>query len=321
MSIQFDRDFEPCYGEMVAVSPLLRRIVCNNPSIFTFAGTGTYVIGHGDVAVVDPGPNDETHVETLLRNLGGETIRAILITHTHGDHSPAAGALHDLSGAPLLGYGPHPQDAVSEEADVIAEAADMIGESAETLASIHAEYADTNFKPDTQLAHGDIVEGPGWTVQALHTPGHISNHLCFALAEEQAVLTGDHVMGWSSTVIPPPDGDIAQYLQSLRLLLDRQDEMYYPTHGGPIHKPRTYAKALLNHRLGREKQILAQLAIRETSAMQLVEVLYTNVPKALHPLAARSVVSHFIKLQKEGVAAPLTANSSPLASNTIWALN
>lgn len=321
MSIQFDRDFDPRYGEMVTISPLLRRIVCNNPSIFTFTGTGTYVIGHGDVAVVDPGPHDEAHVNTLLRNLEGETIRAILITHTHGDHSPAAEALHDLSGAPLLGYGPHPEDAVYEEAGIIFEVADLIGESNEKLAGMHVEYADTNFKPETQLAHGDIVEGPGWTVEALHTPGHISNHLCFALAEEQAVLTGDHVMGWSSTVIPPPNGDMTQYLRSLQLLLDRQDQVFYPTHGGPIHKPRKYVEALLKHRLRRERQIFAELALGEASAVQLVEVLYANAPKALHPLAARSVVSHFIKLQKDGLAAPITTDGSPLASNTVWALN
>ena len=197
--------------------------------------------------MVDPGPRDPAHVESLLRALDSETVRTILITHTHGDHSPAAAALHDATGAPVLGFGPHPKDATSEEADADDETEP--GEETTSTANAEAHRPDIDFDPETRLAHGDTVEGPGWTVQALHTPGHISNHLCFALAEENAVLTGDHVMGWSTTIIPPPDGDVADYLKSLQLLLDRSDEVLYPTHGGPVNNPQRYVSALLNHRL------------------------------------------------------------------------
>ena len=225
---QFVIDFEPMYGEMVEVSPLLRRLVCKNPSKFTFHGTGTYVIGRGDVAVVDPGPRDDDHIAALLAALDGETVRHILITHTHGDHSPAAHALHDATGAPILGFGPHPEDSVGEGEDRDDDEETTTDEVTDREPQIEDDpefqrkhAPDVDFDPDTTLAHGDVVEGPGYTVQALHTPGHISNHLCFALAEEHAVLSGDHVMGWSTTIIPPPDGDVAAYLESLRVLLDR----------------------------------------------------------------------------------------------------
>lgn len=312
MSPEFNTDFDPRHGELVDVSPLLRRIVCNNPSKYTFHGTGTYVIGRRDVAVVDPGPRDPYHVEALLRALGDETVRTILITHTHGDHSPAAAALHDATGAPVLGFGPHPEDAISEEADAGDE---------NPAAANDAHRPDIDFDPETQLAHGDNVDGPGWTVQALHTPGHISNHLCFALLEENAVLTGDHVMGWSTTIIPPPDGDVSDYLKSLQLLLDRSDEVLYPTHGGPVTNPQRYVSALLNHRLRREAQILGQLAQRPASAKQMVAVLYADVRKELHRPAARSVVAHLTKLHNEGRAAPTIAAASTTSSDTVWTLS
>lgn len=309
MPPEFNTEFDPRYGELVEVSPLLRRIVANNPSKYTFHGTGTYVIGHGDVAVVDPGPRDPAHVEALLRALGDETVRTILITHTHGDHSPAAAALHDATEAPVLGFGPHPEDAISEEDD----ADDSSGQQQDHL-------PDIDFDPETRLAHGDTVAGPGWTVQAMHTPGHISNHLCFALAEENAVLTGDHVMGWSTTIIPPPDGDVSDYLRSLKLLLGRSDEVLYPTHGGPVTDPQRYVSALLDHRLTREAQILAQLAAGAASAAQMVEVLYADVRKELHRPAARSVVAHLAKLKAEDRAAPVADDASTTSSDTVWAL-
>ncbi len=354
MPPEFNTEFDPRYGELIEVSPLLRRIVCNNPSKYTFHGTGTYVIGHRDVAVVDPGPRDPAHVGALLKSLGKETVRAILITHTHGDHSPAAAALHDATGAPVLGFGPHPEDAISEEDDA---GDDPGADDATEPATEHrprtddrhgtdrrpstdsrhgtneggdggagsnrhdAHRPDVDFNPETRLAHGDTVDGPGWTVQALHTPGHISNHLCFALAEEGALLTGDHVMGWSTTIIPPPDGDVSDYLRSLHLVLDRNDEVLYPTHGGPVNNPRRYVSALLNHRLRREAQILEQLAEGPSSAREIVAVLYADVRKELHRPAARSVVAHLAKLLKEERAAPAIENASPTSSDTVWALS
>ncbi|GJM38617.1 MAG: MBL fold metallo-hydrolase [Acidimicrobiales bacterium] len=324
----FDTDFEPNHGELVEVSPLLRRIVCNNPSKFTFHGTGTYVIGHGDVAIVDPGPRDDEHVAALLAALDGERVHSILITHTHGDHSPAAAAVKDATGAPILGFGPHPSVATSEGDEDVADDADwdtgeerkeMTDEEKANAKADHLKHLpDVDFAPDQRLAHGDIVDGPGWTVEALHTPGHISNHLCFALAEEQAVLSGDHVMGWSTTIIPPPDGDLRAYLRSLELLLDRDDATLYPTHGGAITKPKPFVKALLDHRRIREEQILRRLAEGPQSVREIVEVLYAEVARELWRPAARSVISHLIALRDAGRVETAVSDASVLATATTW---
>ncbi len=318
----FNTEFDPHYGEPVEVSSLLRRVVCNNPSKFTFHGTGTYLIGHGDVAVVDPGPREPTHVEALLKALDGETVRHILITHTHGDHSPAAAALADATGAPVLGFGPHPAQA-ADEGDLDDDDDDDDDEDDGAI-SDDPDFAekhrpDIDFQPDTALSHGDVVEGPGYTVEALHTPGHISNHLCFAVREEKILLSGDHVMGWSTTIIPPPDGDIAAYLGSLELLLGRNDRRLYPTHGAPIDDPRPYVEALLAHRLAREAAILGQLSEGPKSATEIVAVLYADVPKILHKPAARSVVAHLRKLHDDHMIAPATEGASTLKSKTMWA--
>lgn len=329
---QFVFDFEPMYGEMVDVSPLLRRLVCKNPSKFTFHGTGTYVIGRGDVAVVDPGPRDDDHIQALLEALDGETVRHILITHTHGDHSPAAHALHEATGAPILGFGAHPEGSVGEGDDSDDDEDDDEGDEAppdearepqiEEDPEFQRKHApDVDFDPDATLAHGDVVDGPGYTVEALHTPGHISNHLCFALAEENAVLSGDHVMGWSTTIIPPPDGDVASYLESLRVLLDRpQDERLYPTHGAPVEDHHEFVQALLDHRIAREAGIIGQLRAGPTSARDIVKVLYADVRKELHKPAARSVLSHLRKLHDEDVVELAVADASTLSSKTVWVL-
>jgi len=271
------------------------------------------------VAVVDPGPRDPVHIDALLRALDGETVRHILITHTHGDHSPAAKALAEATGAPVLGFGPHPTAATDEDDD---DADDDNDDHAEPI-SDDPDFAekhrpDVDFDPESPLAHGDLVEGPGYTLEALHTPGHISNHLCFALREENALLSGDHVMGWSTTIIPPPDGDIAAYLESLELLLARSDAQLYPTHGARIDDPRPYVQALYDHRLAREAAILAQLSEGPKSAAEIVAVIYADVPKVLHKPAARSVVAHLRKLHDEGTIAPALAGASTLKSKTTW---
>lgn len=342
---RFVTDFDPRYGELVQVSPLLRRIVCRNPSKFTFYGTGTYVIGHGDVAVVDPGPRDDEHLEALLRALDGETVRHILITHTHGDHSPAAAGLANATGAPVLGFGRHPADAVEEDDDSdYADEDDSEGRDGDPGHKdsddgpdgdepgrdddperdpefIRKHLPDVDFEPDTALGHGDVVHGPGYTVETLHTPGHISNHLCFALQEEHCVLSGDHVMGWSTTIIPPPDGDMAAYMASLRVLLDREgDERLYPTHGGPVDDARTYVAALYQHRLDREEGIIGQLRQGPRSATEIVKVLYADVDRRLHKPAARSVVAHLRKLHDEGRARPADTSASTLRNATAWEL-
>ncbi|MCG8371398.1 MAG: MBL fold metallo-hydrolase, partial [Proteobacteria bacterium] len=217
-----DRDFDPAHGVPVQVSPLVRRVIADNPGKFTFRGTGTYVVGHGTVAVIDPGPADPAHLTALEAALDGETVTTILVTHTHRDHSPAAPQLAASTGAPVLAYGPHPLSAVEEAA------AEGDGE-----AKVE-ESGDVGFTPDATLEDGAVVEGDGWTLEAVHTPGHMSNHLCFALREEAALFSGDHVMGWSTTVIPPPDGNMATYLDSLRKVRARAETTYWPTHGPPV---------------------------------------------------------------------------------------
>ncbi len=310
MAIDFNSEFDPRHGEMVEVSPLLRRIVCANESKYTFRGTGTYVIGRGTVAIVDPGPDDAAHIDALLHALRGESVSHILITHTHGDHSPGAGRVAAATGARVLGFGPHPSGADNEGADPgpangAAEAAD------------EPNHSDIDFAPDQTLSHGDVITGAGWTVEALHTPGHISNHLCFALREEGAVLSGDHVMGWSTTIIPPPDGSVADYLSSLRLLLDRDDGVLYPTHGSPIHEPRAYVATLLQHRLDRETQIRQQIATGPQTAAEIVSVLYAGVRPELHKPAARSVLAHLHKLLVEGEV-ELADGADPLSADSVW---
>ena len=284
----FETDHDPAYGSAVQVSPLLQRVTATNPGPFTFTGSGTYIVGRRHVAVIDPGPDDAAHVESLLRALEGRTVTHICVTHTHSDHSPASRALAAATGAPILGFGPHP-------------ATDPRHGGAETSAVIE-EPGDWDFVPDTALTHGDVVTGDGWTLECLHTPGHISNHLCFAVPEERGVLTGDHVMGWSSTIIPPPDGDLDDYLRSLQLLVDRgdRDQVYWPTHGPPITAPVRYARALRAHRHHRTTQILGCLRDGPTTIPAIVASMYTTTPRILHPAAERSVLAHLIHLGKQG---------------------
>ena len=283
-----DLDHDPAYGQLVRVAPLVARVTARNPSLFTFAGTGTYIVGDRRVAVIDPGPDDAAHVGSLLRALQGRTVTHICITHTHSDHSPASRALAAATGAPTLGFGPHP----AIDARRGGGAASDAGE----------EPGDWDFVPDVRLAHGDVLEGDGWTLECLHTPGHISNHLCFGLASECGLFTGDHVMGWSSTIIPPPDGSLGDYLRSLELLIDRgdRDQVYWPTHGPPITSPGRFARALLAHRHRRTDQILRCLRDGPATIPAMVARMYTDTPRFLHPAAERSVLAHLIHLTQQG---------------------
>jgi glyoxylase-like metal-dependent hydrolase (beta-lactamase superfamily II) len=274
--LSFNRDFDPVYGAVEEVSPLIRRIVAENPSAFTFTGTGTYIIGRGKVAVIDPGPDMESHVSALKRALQGEEVTHILVTHTHSDHSPASAPLKAATGAPIYAFGPH---ATGRPGDSDVE-----------------EGADRHFIPDVTLRHGDMIEGHGWTIEAVHTPGHTSNHICYALREEHALFPGDHVMGWSTTVVSPPDGDMAAYMRSLKALLTRDDRIYYPTHGAPIRDPKPFVRALIQHREDREAGILACISDGKTHIADMVAQMYRDVPAYLHPAAARSVLAHLIHM-------------------------
>ena len=309
MPYVFEPDVE--FGRSTDVSPLIRRVVAANPSKFTYHGTGTYLVGHGDVAVIDPGPALPAHVEAILAALEpGERVTHILVTHTHTDHSPATAALQARTGAPSYGFGPHgpvPTDDPSDRVVFGDPEADGTGASAGRV--VHAgsggrdelrEGADTAFVPDNRLDDGDVVAGPGWTVTAVHTPGHTSNHLCFALAEEQSLFTGDHVMGWSTSVIGPPDGDLLQYLASLRLLLGRDDERYWPTHGAAVTDPKGLVSAYITHREERTQQILDALATRPATIAELVPTIYAEVAKTLWRPAAASMYAHLLALVADG---------------------
>ncbi|KAB7646229.1 MBL fold metallo-hydrolase [Polymorphobacter fuscus] len=271
------------WGHLVRRTPLVRRLLAHNPSPFTYTGTGTFVVGAGGtVAVIDPGPADPAHVAALVAALRGETVSHIVITHTHMDHSPAAPALKAATGAMIVGCAPLALADDGPRAD----------------AGFDAGYA-----PDQVLADGDSVAGPGWTLTAVATPGHTSNHLCFALPEEKALFSGDHVMGWSTTVVAPPDGDMAAYMASLKKLLDRDDAIYHPTHGEPVTDPQRFVRGLITHRKQRETQILKLLGAGPQTIPAMVAVMYAMVDKGLHPAAGRSVLAHLIDLRNRGLVA------------------
>jgi glyoxylase-like metal-dependent hydrolase (beta-lactamase superfamily II) len=282
MAIPFDRNFDAPYGEAISVSPMISRVLAPNPGPFTFKGTGVYIVGAGrDAAIIDPGPDLPDHVEALKRTLEGRRLTHILVTHTHADHSPAAAPLKAWSGATTYAYGPHGSGKAEEGVRV-------------------EEGGDRDFMPDVRARDGDIIAGDGFTFDCVYTPGHTSNHMCFALREEKALFSGDHVMGWSTTVVTPPDGDMAAYMASLRKLLDRDDRILWPTHGGPVRDPKPFLKAYVEHRLDRERQIVEAIAAGEETIAQIVARIYADVDPRLHPAAARSVEAHLIQLAKEG---------------------
>ena len=270
------------YGQVERLSPLVRRVLARNPSAFTFTGTGTYIVGNGSVAVIDPGPDDPAHLEALRGALGDETVSQIVVTHTHRDHSPAAVPLRAATGAPVVGCAPL---ALAEHGPKV------------------EEGFDRTYSPGRVLADGETVAGPGWTLTAVHTPGHTSNHLCFALEEEKALFSGDHVMGWSTSVVTPPDGDMAAYMASLRKLLDRDDALYYPTHGPAVTEPKRLVRGLIAHRKQRENQILKLLGEGPKPIPAMVATMYANVAPVLHPAAGRSVLAHLIDLHARGLVA------------------
>jgi glyoxylase-like metal-dependent hydrolase (beta-lactamase superfamily II) len=280
---------EARYGVSVQVSPLVRRVIANNPSKYTYHGTGTYIIGHGDVAVIDPGPLLDDHRHALDAALDGDRVRAILVTHCHSDHSPLASWLREDSGAPTIAFGPH--GSVEGETD------ETVLDDGLTL----EESTDLEFDPDVRLGDGEIAAmGAGWTLRGVHTPGHTSNHMCYSLDEEHALFTGDHVMGWSTTVVSPPDGDMRAYMDSLRKVMARADASLWPTHGAPVTSPKPFLDAFLQHRLQREAQILSAVRAGQSEIEAMVKVLYADVREELHKPAARSVLSHLMKLIADG---------------------
>ena len=281
MAIPFIREFDAKYESEVRVSPRISRVVADNPGPFTFKGTGVYIVGNKDVAVIDPGPDDASHVDALKRALEGRRVTHILVTHTHADHSPAAKPLKEWSGAKTYAFGPHGSGKLEDGVRV-------------------EEGGDMQFTPDVRVKDGEIIKGNGFTFECVFTPGHTSNHMCYALKEENALFTGDHVMGWSTTVVTPPDGDMTQYMASVKKLMARSDAVLYPTHGAPVTDPKPFLAAYLEHRLDRERQILACIREGLPTIPQMVARMYADVDKRLHPAASRSVLAHLIQLEQEG---------------------
>ncbi|MET4683175.1 MBL fold metallo-hydrolase [Brevundimonas faecalis] len=286
--IPYVRQFDFTYGRRDQVSPLIQRVIADNPGPFTFTGTGTYIVGRdvpgAGVAVIDPGPADDSHLHALLRALKGRTVSHILVTHTHRDHAPLSRPLGEaVGGAPVLAAAPpshetHASGALDEDDD-------------------HA------FVPDVVLTDGQLIAGDGWTIEAMATPGHASNHMAFVLRDENALFSGDHVMGWSTTVVAPPDGDMNAYMDSLDRVLQRGFSTLWPTHGPAITQVAPFLRAYRDHRLEREAQIMARLAAGDETIAEMVPALYAAVDRRLWPAASLSVLSHLIALVRRGLVA------------------
>lgn len=281
MTIPFLRDDTHPHGQVQHVAPGVRRVLCRNPSPYTFRGTNSWIIGEGRVAVLDPGPEDGEHLEALLAALDGEVVTHILVSHTHRDHSPGVAALKAATGARSFGYGPHV-----------------------TPPDQGGEGGDHSFTPDVRVADGEEIAGDGWRLTALHTPGHCANHLCFAMAGNGALFSADHVMSWNTTVVSPPDGDMRDYMNSLAKLRAREghDRLYLPGHGPALAEPMPYLDALAAHRRKREARVVA--ALRETpgvGAMALVGPVYGPLDPKLVGAAGRSLLAHLLMLEGEGV--------------------
>ncbi len=278
-------------GRSVMLEPLVHRVLAPNASPYTFTGTQTYLVGAGaDLAVIDPGPADtgvaghadtrgDGHLEAILAAIGSRKLAAILCTHTHRDHSPASRALQAATGAPIVGCAPLAFEDDGPRADAA---------------------FDHDYRPDRVLGHGERLSGDGWTIEAVATPGHTSNHLCYALVESAALFTGDHVMGWSTSVISPPDGDMSAYLASLALMQQREDQVYYPAHGPQIDNPRQFVRGMIGHRRQRERQIVTLLDSGPHTIPDLVAAMYKGLDPRLVGAAGRSVLAHLIDLERQG---------------------
>ena len=277
MAVPFLRDDPLPHGAVEETAPGIRRVVCNNPSAFTFRGTNTYIIGRGKVAVMDPGPVDDAHLAAILAATQGEMVTHVIVTHTHRDHSPGTAALVAATGAKTYGFGPHM-----------------------TPPEAGGEGGDHSFRPDVTVPDNGIIEGEDWRLTALHTPGHCANHLCFAMEGNGVLFSADHVMSWSTSVVSPPDGDMADYMRSLQRLIARDDRILLPGHGPAIRDPKPFLAGLAAHREEREARVLVALQAAGTAtADELVGPVYGPLDPRLVKPAGRSLLSHLIKLEQE----------------------
>jgi glyoxylase-like metal-dependent hydrolase (beta-lactamase superfamily II) len=266
------------YAKLEQLEPGIARVLADNPSAFTFTGTQSYLIGDLEVAVIDPGPDLPEHVDALIRAIGGRPVAAILCTHTHRDHSPAARTLSQLTGAPVVGCAALSLDVGGPRPDA---------------------GFDPHYAPDRVLSDGETIAIDGHSIEAVATPGHTSNHLCFAVGD--ALITGDHVMGWSTTVVIPPDGDMSEYMRSLEKLRQRDDRIYYPAHGPAVTNPQQYVRHLMGHRMQREKQIVKLVGERPRAIPDIVANAYPGLDPRLVGAAGASVLAHLVDLERRGL--------------------
>ncbi|MEI2297708.1 MBL fold metallo-hydrolase [Ensifer sp. MJa1] len=280
----FDLDFKPAHGEAVTVADDVQRITVNNPGPFTFHGTNSYIVGRHSVAVIDPGPDDEAHFQALMAALAGREVTHIAVSHTHRDHSPLARRLKAATGALIVGEGPH-RPARPLHA----------GET-----NPFAESSDMEFAPDVALADGGRIEGDGWSLTGLATPGHTANHMAFALDGTDILFSADHVMAWATTIVAPPDGAMADYMASLEKLLERDERLYLPGHGGPVAEPASFLRGLRAHRKMRERAVLERIRAGDSRIPDMVKVIYASTDVRLHGAAALSVLAHLEDLIEQG---------------------
>ncbi|TIO77080.1 MBL fold metallo-hydrolase [Mesorhizobium sp.] len=287
MALEFDIRFDPAYGHAVTVAPDVLRITANNPSPFTFHGTNSYIVGRETLAVVDPGPDDDTHLQTLLAAIGGRPVSHVFVSHTHRDHSPLTARLKQRTGATVLAEGPH------RPARPL-----RIGEVNPLDAS-----ADLDFMPDVALADGSLTHGDGWTIRTVLTPGHAVNHAAFALEGTGVLFSADHVMAWATSIVAPPDGAMADYMRSLDKLIERDDRLLFPGHGGPVTAPRKFMRGLKTHRKMRERAILERIRNGDRTIKDMVAAIYRDTDPRLHGAAGLSVLAHLEDLVVRGLVA------------------
>lgn len=285
MTLKFNIDFDPCYGQAVEVAPGVARLTVRNPSPFTFHGTNSYIVGRDSLAVIDPGPDDDEHFQALKQAIAGRPVSHIFVSHTHRDHSPLAARLKGETGATVVAEGPHRAARALRAGEV--ERLDASG--------------DMEFRPDHALAEGEFVNGDGWTIRTVLTPGHAANHAAFALEEAGVLFSADHVMGWSTTIVAPPDGSMADYMHSLDKLIERDDRLLLPGHGGPVTAPRSFMRGLKTHRRMRERAILERIRKGDRTISAMVEAIYRGTDPRLHGAAGLSVLAHLEDLVARGV--------------------
>lgn len=285
MALEFETRFDPAYGEPVEVAPDILRLTVNNPSAFTFHGTNSYIVGRSSLAVIDPGPEDEAHFQALLKAINGRPVSHILVSHTHRDHSPLAARLAEATGALVCAEGPH------RPARPL-----RIGEINPLDAS-----ADTAFMPALALPDEALVAGDGWALRAIHTPGHAANHAAFALEGTGILFSADHVMAWATTIVAPPDGAMADYMASLDRLLERDDHLFLPGHGGPVTRPSRFLRGLKAHRKMRERAILERITRGDRAIDEMVRAIYRDTDPRLHGAAALSVLAHLEDMAARGM--------------------